>query len=434
MAETRFKIYSLLVVKNEADIIGCSLRDACRWSDKVIVLDNGSTDGTWEEVNRLAQELPQVVVFGRHEGTFNIGLRARLFRAFRHEMKRGDWWCIRLDADEFYPGDVRAFLSSIPRRYQTVKKSSTDYLVSRDELPLLNGDFEHDRPLLHHTLSEHRQERRFMRHSPLLIWAERWRYPHPWGRVAPQTIPVDHYQYRSVEQMQTRWQTRYEAKEAGCGTFRHENTIGWEAYLWENRPLDIENAFLHAEKVIKKDRNEIREVSGVVIKSFAIPRGLKALMYSFFRKSKARRSYEYALRLNDLFGRSVTPSPIGYLEKTETGLLRESYYASERSVCPYTFRDLRDKSFPHRREMLEAVGRFTAELHEKGVLHGDYSQGNLLFDETGHIELVDLNRIHWRKHISLREGLHNMERLHLGDDEAFAIITRAYVAERETKK
>ena len=35
-----------------------------------------------------------------------------------------------------------------------------------------------------------------------------------------------------------------------------------------------------------------------------------------------------------------------------------------------------------------------------GVWHRDYSQGNILFNEDGSkIELVDLNRIRWRKHV-----------------------------------
>lgn len=40
------KIYSLLLVKNEADIIASILKAAAQWSDKVIVMDNGSTDET----------------------------------------------------------------------------------------------------------------------------------------------------------------------------------------------------------------------------------------------------------------------------------------------------------------------------------------------------------------------------------------------------
>lgn len=227
------KVYSLLVVKDEADVVGLSLRDACRWSDKVIVIDNGSTDGTWELLQRLAAEEPKVVLFMRYEGPFHIGLRARAFRAFRHEMRLGDWWCVRLDADEFYPGDVRAFLKKIPWYCRTVKKRSTDYVVTYEDLEegLLEGDFEKDMSKLRYALPQQREERRFMRHSPLLVWLDRWRYPHPWGKVAKECIAVDHYQYRSVEQMQRRYANRQKAKSDGCGSFSHETGSGWRDYL-----------------------------------------------------------------------------------------------------------------------------------------------------------------------------------------------------------
>ena len=227
------KIYSLLVVKDEADVIAHSLLDACRWSDRVIVIDNGSSDGTWELVQRLAADQPRIVPFLRYEGPFHIGLRARAFRAFRHEMRLCDWWCVRLDADEFYPGDVRSFLQGIPWFYRTVKKSSTDYVITYEDIDeqLLTGDFVVDRPRLRYSLPTPRAERRFMRHSPFLVWLRRWRYPHPWGLVAPQRIPVDHYQYRSPEQMQRRYDNRQQARNEGCGSFSHETGRGWRDYL-----------------------------------------------------------------------------------------------------------------------------------------------------------------------------------------------------------
>ena len=117
-----FKIYSLLLVKNEADVIEASITDACRWSDKIIVIDNGSTDGTWGKILALSKEHSQVVPFMQYSGTYHIGLRAKAFKAFRKQLTRRDWWCVRLDADEFYPGDVRKFLSEVPRRYRMVKK------------------------------------------------------------------------------------------------------------------------------------------------------------------------------------------------------------------------------------------------------------------------------------------------------------------------
>ena len=227
------KIYSLLVVKDEADVVGLSVQDALRWSDKVIVIDNGSTDGTWELLRTLSVSEPRLVLFMRHEGPFHIGLRAKAFRAFRREMRLGDWWCVRLDADEFYPGDVRAFLRRVPWYCRTVKKSSTDYVITHEDLAegIVNGAFADYRPLLRYCLPQRRAERRFMRHSPFLLWLSRWRYPHPWGLVAPQRIPVDHYQYRSPEQMQRRYDNRQKAKADGCGSFSHENGSGWRDYL-----------------------------------------------------------------------------------------------------------------------------------------------------------------------------------------------------------
>lgn len=227
------KVYSLLVVKDEADIVGLSVKDACRWSDKVIVIDNGSSDGTWELIQQIAADEPKIVPFLRYEGPFHIGLRSKAFRAFRHEMRLCDWWCVRLDADEFYPGDVRTFLQHIPWWCRTVKKSSTDYVITHEDLDegLLTGDFATDRKLLRYSLPTQREERRFMRHSPFLFWRSHWRYPHPWGFVAQERIPVNHYQYRSPEQMQRRYANRQQAKAQGCGSFSHENGDGWHDYL-----------------------------------------------------------------------------------------------------------------------------------------------------------------------------------------------------------
>lgn len=227
------KIYSLLVVKDEADIIGLTLKDACRWSDKVIVIDNGSSDGTWELIRQLAADDSRIIPFLRHEGPFHIGLRAKAFRAYRHEMGLRDWWCVRLDADEFFPGDVRAFLKHIPWWCRTVKKSSTDYVITHEDIEegLIGDDFAANRQNIRYCLPVHRGERRFMRHSPFLVWLSRWRYPHPWGFVAKERIPADHYQYRSPEQMQRRYANRQKAKAEGCGSFSHETGNGWRDYL-----------------------------------------------------------------------------------------------------------------------------------------------------------------------------------------------------------
>ncbi len=228
------KIYSLLLVKDEADIVALSLADACRWSDKVIVIDNGSSDGTWELIQRMAKENSTIVPFLRYEGSFHIGLRAQAFHAFRHEMRWGDWWCVRLDADELYPGDVRGFLARVPWYCGMVKKRSTDYVITHEDIAeeLLSGDFAHDKEKLRYCLPQRRAERRFVRHVPWLVWLPRWRYPHPWSPSWQYEIAVDHYQYRSIEQMQRRYANRQQAKAEGCGSFSHEQGQDWQDYLY----------------------------------------------------------------------------------------------------------------------------------------------------------------------------------------------------------
>jgi glycosyltransferase involved in cell wall biosynthesis len=59
------KIFAIMVVKNEVDIIAHTLRAASEWCDQIYVLDNGSDDGTWEVVEQMARENRAIVAHGR---------------------------------------------------------------------------------------------------------------------------------------------------------------------------------------------------------------------------------------------------------------------------------------------------------------------------------------------------------------------------------
>ena len=88
-----------MVVKNEADIIGHTLRAACHWCDEIYVLDNGSTDETWDLVQKLSKSIPQVIPFERTGEPFFESRRAKVFNAYKRGALDGDWWC-PTDADE----------------------------------------------------------------------------------------------------------------------------------------------------------------------------------------------------------------------------------------------------------------------------------------------------------------------------------------------
>ena len=437
-----FKIYSLLLVKNEADIIRESLLAAIKWSDKVIVIDNGSEDGTWEIVQELAAQDTRIIAFMQYLGGFHIGLRAKAFRAFRHELTCRDWWCVRLDADEFFSEDPRQFLANLPYVCNCVKKISTDYVLTKEDIQSHEfiGDFTIDRQYITHYLPEKRKERRFMRHRPWLIWSEKWRYPHPIGRTAKTCITVDHYQYRSPQQMEKRYSTRQKAKLDGCGSFLHENGDSWNEYLWEKDILEkqsylLENLpelFAKSTNVLYKKRNTIKIVEDLfVVKAFAVPSLFKRLYYSIF-PSKARRSFIYAQRLGNL-----TPQPVAYREIRRNGLLTESYYVSRLSPCTHVLKEvIKDINYPHRKEIFAAFGRFTGLLHERGMLHSDYSMGNILFEQIGEniqFQLVDLNRMKFGMRIGCHQGCQNFERIDT-DKEALCTIAEAYAQVRGYKK
>ena len=175
-------------------------------------------------------------------------------------------------------------------------------------------------------------------------------------------------------------------------------------------------------EIIFHRRNTLRLNDGVVVKQFAKPNMLRGILYGWFGRSKARRSYEYALRMEGL-----TPQPIAYREVRIGGILRDSWYACKQSACTHTFNELIGvQDYLRRREILEAIGRFTARLHQQGILHRDYSGGNILFNEDGsRVEVIDLNRITFCKHLSRRQRLRNFERLNI-DREALTIIATAY--------
>ena len=177
-----------------------------------------------------------------------------------------------------------------------------------------------------------------------------------------------------------------------------------------------------AGEVIFARRNTLRQIDGVVVKAFAKPGLLRGLWYSLFGKSKARRSYEYARRMTDL-----TPQPIAYREERVCGVLQESWYACQESGCHHTFNELIGApEYPNRTMILQAIGRFTATLHQRGILHRDYSGGNILFNENGsRVEVIDLNRIRFCRSLSLTQRLRNFERLNIGR-EALRIIATAY--------
>lgn len=164
------------------------------------------------------------------------------------------------------------------------------------------------------------------------------------------------------------------------------------------------------------DRNIIKIINiegiDVNIKAFKTPNVVNKIVYKFFRKSKAQRSFEYANKLMELG--VGTPKPLAYFEFTNLFTFGKSFYISEQLHCDITYRELTsDFDYPDYDNILRAFTRFTYNLHEKGILFLDHSPGNTLIKKNGNqydFYLVDLNRMSF-KTLDFETRIKNFSRL-----------------------
>lgn len=169
---------------------------------------------------------------------------------------------------------------------------------------------------------------------------------------------------------------------------------------------------------IHRGRNELRvmafEGREYVVKAFRRAHIVNRYVYGLIRPTKAKRSFDNALRL--LAIGVPTPAPVGYYNiRSRCGLsLVRSYYVSVRSTCRYRYEDLFTGDIPYADDVLRAIGRLTARLHEHHLAHKDYGRANILFDRDAdgriRLELVDLNRMHVGP-LDIKAGCRNFERL-----------------------
>lgn len=180
------------------------------------------------------------------------------------------------------------------------------------------------------------------------------------------------------------------------------------------------------------DRNKIKlfDLNGktINIKSFKIPNIVNKVAYKYFRKSKAKRSFEYAtILLEKGIG---TPEPIAFLENFNFIGLRDSYYVSEHLVTELTYRELVEiPDYPDHDNILRQFSKFCFDLHEKGIEFLDHSPGNTLIKKMENDQyaffLVDLNRMNFHDHMSFEQRMNNFSRL-TPKKEMVAVMSNEY--------
>lgn len=179
-------------------------------------------------------------------------------------------------------------------------------------------------------------------------------------------------------------------------------------------------------------RNQIKIASlnttKVAIKSFKIPNAFNRIVYKYFRKPKAQRSYEYAEFL--LQNNIGTAKPVAYSLNFNAGGLLNSYYISEFLEVDLELRELiSNENYPERVTILRQFTRFTHSLHQLGVEFLDHSPGNTLIKKISpgvyEFFLIDLNRMRFHTNLSFEKRLKNFKKLTY-DEEVVKIISDEY--------
>jgi hypothetical protein len=147
-------------------------------------------------------------------------------------------------------------------------------------------------------------------------------------------------------------------------------------------------------------RNTVEQVrieeKDFVVKKYKVPNIANRIIYTFFRRSKARRAYDNALRI--LRCGVSTPFPVAYIETKRRGLFHTGYFISEymnaNTLADYMNIELsEEESNILKKDFLN----FTIGLHDKNILPLDYNKGNIFCkkdEKSGHYKfsLTDINR------------------------------------------
>ena len=167
----------------------------------------------------------------------------------------------------------------------------------------------------------------------------------------------------------------------------------------------LEIAFNASTNIIQDNRNVIKKVTlgdqQTVIKSFKPPNVLQGIIYRYLRTTKARRSYEHSATLKS---QSIdTPKPLGYVEVFNRFRLCQSYFISDLLNYDFLIRDIISQPHKDQTDILEQFTQFTFNMHQKGVLHLDYSLGNIGISKENN---------HYRFSLFVLNARHSMPTLH----------------------
>jgi glycosyltransferase involved in cell wall biosynthesis len=233
------KLYAICLVKNEDDIVAETLMHATRYCDKIFVIDNGSSDHTWNIARELSAQFPQIVPFEQTYLPYTDALRARVYNQLHQELGEKDWWMI-LDSDEFMAENPKELIEEANRDNADIIRAwiIQFYFTEKDLEEWEAGKDGRDKSIFerrrHYLINW--QESRLFRNQAGPSWdvAIDSGIPNGLKRVWRRRILNRHYQFRDPKQIEMRLQLRF-----GHPMFRaHVKSADWRSVIKDSSKLN----------------------------------------------------------------------------------------------------------------------------------------------------------------------------------------------------
>lgn len=189
---------------------------------------------------------------------------------------------------------------------------------------------------------------------------------------------------------------------------------------------EIECYFAQSKVVLQEDRNIVKEVvfgqETLVVKSYKKLGWLRGVVYTYLKKSKAWRAYEYGVRIAEF-----TPEVIARIECFQP-LIGRSYLICRKFEANFDIRrPLLEGEFKDRVQIFQQFAAFVYQLHQNHIFHQDLSPGNVLIkkNQEGYVfKIIDINRMRF-KTFSLQQRAKNFNKL-WADDMDLSVMLTAY--------
>ncbi len=179
----------------------------------------------------------------------------------------------------------------------------------------------------------------------------------------------------------------------------------------------IPDVFEQEGRTIYTGRNLIKVMQApdgteINVKRFHVPSGPNRLIYSLgIRKPKGQRAFEYPMILES---KGIgAPTAIALIEQRNVlGLLGYTYLVTQQCNYGHTLYEVGNAKPGTYENLARALAHFAANIHNRKVLHKDFTPGNVLWkqdDEGFHFMIVDINRMKFGT-VGMKEGLRNLSR------------------------